>query len=139
MKLVMISIVFIISCVILLTIAAASSDKECIKWKPIPTPTPIPLSSIYSEWVPYPGQAPNTGYGWIRATDFAKAANAWPPKNFSGQLLSDAEYRLIEETHGLLHTYGGKWRYGFQPVQGFPLIYGGVTFKNEWLPKRLQK
>tara|TARA_R100000306_G_C4278548_1_gene93859 strand:- start:61 stop:480 length:420 start_codon:yes stop_codon:yes gene_type:complete len=139
MKLVMISIVFIISCVILLTIAAASSDKECIKWKPIPTPTPIPLSSIYSEWVPYPGQAPNTGYGWIRATDFAKAANAWPPKNFSGQLLSDAEYRLIEETHGLLHTYGGKWRYGFQPVQGFPLLYGGVTFKNEWLPKRLQK
>jgi len=135
----MISIVFIISCVILLTIAAASSDKECIKWKPIPTPTPIPLSSIYSEWVPYPGQAPNTGYGWIRATDFAKAANAWPPKNFSGQLLSDAEYRLIEETHGLLHTYGGEWRYGFQPVQGFPLLYGGVTFKNEWLPKRLQK
>ena len=52
---------------------------------------------------------------------------------------SRAAYKLIEETYGLPHTYGGKWRYGFQPVQGFPLLYGGVTLKNEWLPKRLQR
>ena len=142
MKPVIIVVAAALACILMLTIAATASDekKECVEWKTVyPTPTPIPLSSIYSEWIPFPGTSPNTGHGWIRATDFAKAASEWPPKNFSGHLLSDADYKLIEETYGLPHTYGGKWRYGFQPVEGFPLLYGGVTLKNEWLPKRLQR
>ena len=142
MKPVIIVIAAALACILMLTIAATAGDgkKECVEWKTVyPTPTPIPLSSIYSEWVPFPGTSPNTGYGWIRATDFAKASKEWPPKNLAVHILSDAEYKQIEEDYGLPHTYGGQWRYGFQRVQGFPLLYGGVTLKNEWLPKRLQR
>ena len=141
MKPVIIVIAAALACILLLTIAATASDgeKECVEWKTVyPTPTPIPLSNIYSEWIPFPGSAPNTGHGWIRATDFAKAEKEWPPKNLAVHILSDSEYKQIEEDYGLPHTYGGKWRYGFQRVQGFPLLYGGVTLKNEWLPRRLQ-
>ena len=87
-----------------------------------------------------PGTAPGTGHGWIRATEFASAQKEWPPSDIlTAHILTDAEYNKIAEEYGLPLTQGGKWTYGFQPVQGFPLIYGGVTFKNEWLPERLRK
>ena len=121
--------------------AADGPKKECVEWKTInPTPTPIPMSSIYSEWIPMPGTAPNTGHGWVRATELASAQKEWPPSDIlTAHILTDAEYNKIAEEYGLPLTQGGKWTYGFQPVQGFPLIYGGVTFKNEWLPERLRK
>ena len=121
----------------------ASADgptKKCVEWETIyPTPTPIPLSAIYSEWIPMPGTTPGTGHGWIRATEFAKAKKEWPPKDIlTAHLLTDAEYVSIAEEHGYPLTQGGKWTYGFPPRQGFPLLYGGVVLKNEWLPVRLQ-
>lgn len=120
--------------------AADGPTKKCVEWETIyPTPTPIPKSHIYSEWIPMPGTSPNTGNGWIKATEFAAAKKNWPPKDLlTAHILTDMEYNKIAEEHGLPHTYGGKWRYGFQRVQGFPLLYGGVTLKNEWLPRRLQ-
>ena len=141
MKLLTISIVFIISCIILLTIASANGvTKECVEWKTIyPTPTPIPMSVVYSEWIPVPGTAPGTGHGWVRATELAKARSQWPPKEIlTAHILTDAEYNQIAEEHGYALTQGGKWTYGFPPRQGFPLLYGGVALKNEWLPERLQ-
>ena len=122
----------------------ASADeptKKCIEWETVyPTPTPIPMSAIYSEWIPMPGTSPGTGHGWVRAIDFAKAKRDWPPKDFlTAHILTDAEYDRIGEEYGLPHTYGGKVRYGFQPVQGFSLLYGGVTLKNKWLPERLKR
>ena len=61
----------------------ASADgptKTCVEWETVyPTPTPIPMSAIYSEWIPVPGTAPGTGHGWIRATEFASAQKEWPP------------------------------------------------------------
>ena len=117
-----------------------ANNKQCVKWEVItPTPTPIPLSHIYSEWIPKPGTGMNTGHGWIKATLFAKKQSERPHTPIvTTDILTDAEYNRIAEKHGLLHTYGDEWRYGFQRVQGFPLLYGGVTLKNEWLPKRLQ-
>ena len=141
MKLLTISIVFIISCIILLTIASANGGtKECVEWKTIyPTPTPIPMSVVYSEWIPVPGTSPGTGHGWIRATELADAQRQWPPPDMlTAHILTDAEYGIIEEAHGLRITQGNKMGYGFPPRQGFPLLYGGVVLKNEWLPKRLQ-
>ena len=121
--------------------AADGPTKKCVEWETVyPTPTPIPLSSIYSEWIPVPGTTPGTGHGWIRATEFASAQKEWPPTDIlTAHILTDTEYNNIAEKYGLPHTYGGKWRYGFQRVSGFPLLYGGVTFKNEWLPDRLRR
>ena len=122
----------------------ASADgpkKECVEWETVyPTPTPIPLSAIYSESIPMPGTTPDTGHGWVRAIDFAKAQKDWPPEDFlTAYILTDSEYGIIEEAHGLRITQGNKMGYGFPPRQGFPLLYGGVVLKNEWLPKRLQR
>ena len=121
--------------------ATNAGDKHCVKWETVyPTPTPIPLSNIYSEWIPTPGTSPGTGHGWIRATDLAKAQAQWPPRQLlTAHVLTDAEYAAIEENHGLRMTRGGKWGYGFPPRIGFNTIYGGVILKNEWLPLRLQK
>ena len=121
----------------------ASADgptKKCVEWETVyPTPTPIPMAHIYSEWIPVPGTSPGTGHGWVRATELAKANSQWPPKEIlTAHVLTDAEYTNIAEEHGLALTQGGKWIYGFPPRQGFPLLYGGVVLKNEWLPARLQ-
>ena len=129
-------------CIFMLAIVTASNGtKECLEWRIVyPTPTPIPLSTIYSEWIPKPGTAISTGNGWVKAIDFARKQQEWPPTPFLIEyVLTDEEYNKIAEEHGLLHTHVGKWRYGFQSVQGFPLLYGGVTLKNEWLPERFQK
>ena len=120
----------------------ASADgptKKCVEWETVyPTPTPIPMAHIYSEWIPVPGTSPGTGHGWVRATELAKARSYWPPKEIlTAHVLTDAEYNQIAEEHGSALTQGGKWTYGFPPRQGFPLLYGGVTLKNEWLPTRL--
>ena len=143
MKPVIIVVAAALACILLLTIAASSGDgkKECVEWETVyPTPTPIPLSAIYSEWIPKPGTGMNTGHGWVRATELAKKQREWPQTPLlTADILRDAEYAIIAEKHGLLHTYGDEWRYGFQRVPGFPLLYGGVTLKNEWLPERLQK
>lgn len=119
---------------------AAGPKKECVEWETVyPTPTPIPLSNIYSEWIPVPGTAPGTGHGWVRATELAKARSQWPPKEIlTAHILTDSEYEQIAEEHGNPLTQGGKWTYGFPPRQGFPLLYGGVVLKNKWLPARLQ-
>ena len=102
-------------------------------------PTAIPMSHIYTEWIPMPGTAPNTGHGWVRATELASAQRQWPPEEIlSAYVLRDAEYNTIAEEHGVALTQGGKWIYGFPPRQGFPLLYGGVILKNEWLPERLK-
>ena len=63
----------------------------------------------------------------------------WPPKNLQVHILTDTEYNNIAEEHGLALTQGGKWTYGFPPVQGFHRFMGGVILKNAWLPERLQK
>jgi hypothetical protein len=63
----------------------------------------------------------------------------WPPKEIlTAHTLTDAEYNSIAEEYGMPLTQGGRWTYGFAPISNFPLLYGGVTLKNEWLPKRLQ-
>ena len=121
----------------------ASADgptKKCVEWETVyPTPTPIPMAHIYSEWIPVPGTSPGTGHGWVRATELANAKSQWPPKEIlTAHVLTDAEYVNIAEEHGYPLTQGGKWTYGFPPRQGFPLLYGGVVLKNEWLPDRLQ-
>ena len=122
----------------------ASADgptKKCVEWETVyPTPTPVPLSHIYSEWIPMPGTSPGTGHGWVRATEFMDVQLAWPHKQYlTAHILTDAEYNNIAETHGMRQTMGSKWGYGFPPRQGFPLLYGGVVLKNKWLPERLQK
>ena len=121
----------------------ASADgptKKCVEWETVyPTPTPVPMAAIYTEWIPFPGTAPNTGYGWIRATDFVKAQKEWPPKNLQVHILTDEEYNNIAEEHGMALTQGGKWIYGFPPIQGFHRFMGGVILKNTWLPERLHK
>ena len=127
--------------VIWLGAVASTGEQRCVKWETVyPTPTPIPLSHIYSEWIPMPGTAPHTGYGWVRAIDFARIQSEWPPpkKFLTSHLLTDEEYNAIAEEHGLALTQGGKWLYGFPPRQGFPVLYGGVVLKKEWLPKRLR-
>ena len=120
--------------------SANGPTKECVEWKTVyPTPTPIPMSHVYSEWVPMPGTSPDTGHGWIRATAFAEAKRHWPPKELlTAHILTDIEYNKIAEDYGMPLTQGGRWTYGFAPISNFPLLYGGVTLKNEWLPKRLQ-
>ena len=119
--------------------AADGPKKECVEWETIyPTPTPIPMSAIYSEWIPMPGTAPGTGHGWVRATELAEARKQWPPTEIlTAHVLTDAEYNMIAEEYGLALTRGGKPGYGFPPRSGFPLLYGGVVLKNEWLPQRL--
>ena len=121
--------------------AADGPKKECVEWKTVyPTPTPIPLSHIYSEWIPMPGTSPDTGHGWVRATEFMDIQRVWPHKEYlTAHILTDAEYNNIAETHGMRQTMGNKWGYGFPPRQGFPLLYGGVVLKNEWLPDRLRR
>ena len=121
----------------------ASADgptKKCVEWETIyPTPTPIPLSHIYSEWIPMPGTSPGTGHGWIRATELAKAKQDWPPKDIlTAHVLTDAEYAEIERKYGMRQSMGSKMGYGFPPRTGFNTLYGGVILKNEWLPERLQ-
>ena len=140
LKFLMVIPIFLISCIILLSIASTDNDRECIKYAPpTPTPTPIPLSHIYSEWIPMPGTSPGTGHGWISATTFSEAKRHWPPKELlTAHVLTDAEYAAIEVAHGMRQTRGSKWGYGFPPRQNFPYLYGGVILKNEWLPKRLQ-
>ena len=120
--------------------ATAGPTKKCVEWETVyPTPTPIPMSHVYSEWIPMPGTAPGTGHGWVRATELAKAQRQWPPEEIlTANILTDAEYNLIAEEHGLAVTRGGQAGYGFPPRQGFPLLYGGVVLKNEWLPTRLR-
>ena len=120
--------------------ATAGPTKKCVEWETVyPTPTPIPMSHVYSEWIPKPGTSPGTGHGWVRATELAKAKSQWPPKEIlTADILTDAEYNKIAEEHGMPLTQGGKWTYGFAPISNFPLLYGGVTLKNEWLPVRLQ-
>ena len=135
---------FIIMMALVFVWLGASADgptKECVEWKTVyPTPTPIPMSSLYREWIPMPGTAPGTGHGWVRATELASAQRQWPPKEIlTAHILRDGEYNTIAEEHGLALTQGGKWIYGFPPRQGFPLLYGGVTLKNEWLPDRLRR
>ena len=120
--------------------AANGPTKECVKWETVyPTPTPRPMSHIYSEWIPMPGTSPGTGHGWISATTFLEAKRHWPPKELlTAHVLTDAEYAAIEVAHGMRQTMGSKLGYGFPPRQNFPYLYGGVILKNEWLPKRLQ-
>ena len=132
--------IVLISCIILFSIASTDNDRECIKYAlPTPTPTPIPLSHIYSEWIPMPGTSPDTGHGWVKATEFMNIQRVWPPKQYlTAHILTDTEYNYIAETYGLRMTRGSKWGYGFPPRQGFPLLYGGVVLKNEWLPTRLK-
>ena len=133
-------ITIVICCGIALTASATNNERECLKWKPeSPTPTPIPITTFYTEWIPYPGKAIDSGYGWIRASDFVKAAKEWPPKNLQVHIMTDTEYNQIAEEYGLPMTHGGKWTYGFAPVQGFPTAMGGVVLKNTWLPLRLQQ
>ena len=123
-----------------LTAGATDNDGECLLWAtPTPMPTAIPMSHIYTEWIPMPGTSPGTGHGWVRATELASAQRQWPPEEIlSAYVLRDAEYNTIAEEYGVALTQGGKWIYGFPPRQGFPLLYGGVVLKNEWLPERLQ-
>ena len=117
-----------------------ASTKECVEWKTVyPTPTPVPMAAIYTEWIPFPGKAPDTGYGWIQATDFIKAQKEWPPKNLQVHILTDEEYNNIAKEHGMALTQGGQWTYGFPPIQGFHRFMGGVILKNSWLPERLHK
>jgi hypothetical protein len=120
--------------------AANGPTKKCVEWETVyPTPTPIPMSHVYSEWIPIPGTSPGTGHGWIRATELAAAKRVWPPREIlTAHILTDAEYNIIAEEYGMALTQGGRWTYGFAPISNFPLLYGGVTLKNEWLPKRLQ-
>ena len=135
-----------IECVLILFLglvwvgASGVDEKKCVKWEIIvPTPTPIPLSHIYTEWIPMPGTSPGTGHGWIKATELKKATSTWHPRDIlTPHVLRDVEYAAIEEEYGLRMTRGGKWGYGFPPRQGFPSLYGGVILKNEWLPERLQ-
>ena len=132
--------VLIICIGISFTAGATDNDGECLRWAtPTPMPTAIPMSHIYTEWIPMPGTAPGTGHGWVRATELASAQRQWPPEEIlTAHVLRDAEYNTIAEEHGVALTQGGKWIYGFPPRQGFPLLYGGVVLKNEWLPERLQ-
>ena len=122
------------------TAGATDNDGKCLRWAtPTPMPTAIPMSHVYSEWIPMPGTAPNTGHGWIRATELASAKRVWPPKEIlTAHILTDVEYNIIAEEYGLALTQGGKWTYGFPPISNFPLLYGGVSLKNVWLPERLQ-
>jgi len=140
MRLIGIWTIALLVCLGIIFIAGANDNRECIKYAPLPpTPTPIPLSHIYTEWIPMPGTSPGTGHGWIRATELRKATNTWPPRDIlTPHVLRDAEYAAIEEEYGLRMTRGGTWGYGFPPRQGFPRLYGGVILKNEWLPERLQ-
>ena len=127
-------------CLGIIFIASADDSRECIKYAPpTPTLTPIPLSHIYTEWIPMPGTSPGTGHGWIRATELRNATSTWPPRNIlTPNVLRDIEYTVIAEEYGLSLTQGGKLTYGFPPIQGFPRLYGGVVLKNEWLPERLR-
>ena len=140
MKLILVLIAVVVGIGFIWTGAASTGEKRCVKWETVyPTPTPIPLSHIYTEWIPMPGEVPGTGHGWIRATDLRKASKIWPPRKIlTAHLLTDAEYAAIEEAHGFPMTIGNKWGYGFPPRQGFPRLYGGVILKNEWLPERLR-
>ena len=73
--------------------------KECVEWQTVyPTPTPVPMAAIYTEWIPFPGKAPDTGYGWIQATDFIKAQKEWPPKNLQVHILTDEESNNIKQS-----------------------------------------
>ena len=132
--------VLIICIGISFTAGATDNDGKCLRWAtPTPMPTAIPMSHIYTEWIPMPGTAPGTGHGWVRATELASAQRQWPPEEIlSAHVLRDAEYNTIAEEYGVALTQGGKWIYGFPPRQGFPLLYGGVVLKNEWLPMRLR-
>lgn len=140
MKPILIAMVAMVTIILLLSIAAANTDRECIRWaEPTPAPTPIPITTVYTEWIPFPGKGLNTGYGWIRVEDFLKAKAEWPPRNIQAHILQDNEYAIIEQEHGLRMTQGGREAFGFPPVQGFPRVMGGVLLKNTWLPERLQK
>tara|TARA_B110000263_G_C15198890_1_gene459694 strand:- start:463 stop:840 length:378 start_codon:yes stop_codon:yes gene_type:complete len=121
--------IFLISCIILLSIAS-TDDRECIKYAP-PTPTPIPPERIYSEWIPMPGTSLGSGNGWIDARELRNYER-------THRVLSDAEYAAIERAHGLPQTMGSRMGYGFPPRHNFNTLHGGVILKNEWLPKRLQ-
>ena len=118
----------LIVCLGILFIAGTNNGRECLQYAP--TPTPIPLSNIYTEWIPMPGTSPGSGNGWIKATEL---------RNYPYLVvLTDEEYHAIELKHGMRQTMGSKWGYGFPPRQGFSRLYGGVILKNEWLPKRLK-
>ena len=115
---------------LLLTAGTQANDgRECIKYAP-PTPTPIPPTRIYSEWIPMPGTY-GMGKGWINVKDIRNYER-------THNVLTDAEYAAIESSHRLRQTMGSKMGYGFPPRQNFNTLHGGVILKNVWLPKRLQ-
>ena len=104
---------------------------------PPPTMTWKELSTIYDEWVPYPGTGNNTKKGWIRANDLIAIKNR--AKHISTvEILQTYEYNVIARRYGLRIEVMGKEEYGFAPIQGFNTVFGGVVIKNEWLPKRLR-
>ena len=118
-----------------------AQEKICVKWA---TPTPVYIMSYaelkanYEEWVPYPGTGYNSGKGWIKANDLIAVRNrAYSLRDVD--ILLDYEYKIIAKRYGVKIMSAGKEIYGFAPVQGYYTVFGGVTIKNEWLPKRLQE
>ena len=108
-----------------------------------PTATPPPsmtyteLKNTYTEWAPYPGTTHGSGKGWVKANDLIALRNNAIRMN-SVEVLQEYEYNVIARRYGVRMKSMGREEYGFSPVQGFNTMFGGVTIKNEWLPKRLR-
>ena len=117
--------------------SSGAQNEVCVKWA-TPTPTLTPIRLKYTEFIPYPGTRPNSGYGWINVQDFYKMRET-PNRKVIVPILTDKEYNDIAKEHGLRISQAGRIVYGFSPVQGFPRsVFGGPILKKEWLPKRLQ-
>ena len=140
--------VFVVSCICIIIFTggfvltaniASHATVEAVSHcrTPTPIPTPVPIWSLYSEWIPYPGTSSNGGKGWIRARDFVHVRDELVTVNKVPHL-TDEEWQAIAKEHGVHYTIAGKWVYGFQPVQGFPRTWAGAVIKDEWLPERLK-